>query len=70
MRRPELTKTQLGWIILALQHELVRVREEMDVADDGSPIIAIGECVLETRKDLIDKLEDAVNGGCKTIAIK
>ena len=70
MRRPELTKTQIGWIILALQHELVRVREEMDAAKDGSPIISLGECVLESRQDLIDQLEDAMNGGYKTIGIK
>lgn len=65
-----LTRTQLDWAVLALQHEIVRVREEMDAADDCSPTVALGECIIESRQELIRKLTDIVNGRQKMIAIK
>ena len=65
-----LTRTQLDWAITALQHDVVRIRADMESADDDSPIVAIGECVIAGRQDLIRKLEDIVNGKQKMITIK
>lgn len=65
-----LTRTQLKWIVLALQHEIVRAREEMDAAVDDSPIAAVGECVIESRQELINQLEDMINGHQRSFAIK
>ena len=66
----EITLTQVQWIIHALQKEMGAVRDEMDRAKDNSPTYAIGEVILAGREELIRKLNDMIESGCKTIRIR
>lgn len=70
MDRNEITVTQLRWMIHALQREMASVRDEMEHASDGSPIVAFGEVVYEGRANLVTKLEDIIESGYKTIKIR
>ena len=65
----KLTKTQIGWIVLALQHEIANCKSEMEAAEDGSPIQALGEIVVEGREHLVTVLNDIVYSGAKRITI-
>ena len=65
----EITYTQVQWIIQALNHQLGDIRDEMDRAPDGSPVQSLGEIALEGRTALVNKLNDIVNAGYKTIRI-
>lgn len=70
MEANEITLTQVSWIIHALQTEMAQTRNEMDSASDGSPIVALGEVLLESRQALVTKLNDIVESGYKTIRIR
>jgi len=65
----KLTRTQIGWIVLALQHEVANCKAEMDAAEDGSPLQALGEIVVESRENLITLLNDIQHSGAKRITI-
>ena len=64
-----ITTTQIQWIVQALNHQLGDVRQEMDAADDDSPIQSLGEMMLESRTSLVNGLNDIVNAGYKTVRI-
>ena len=64
-----ITTTQIQWIVQALNHQLGDVRQEMDAADDDSPIQSLGEMMLESRTSLVNRLNDIVNAGYKTVRI-
>lgn len=70
MKNISLTRTQLKWIVTALQHEITGIRDEMDKAEDGSPIVSIGEVMMEGRKNLVNQLNDIIFNEQKTIRIK
>ena len=65
----EITTTQIQWIVQALNHHLGDVRQEMEGAEDDSPIQSFGELFLEGRTNLVNRLNDIVNAGYKTIRI-
>ena len=69
MRKNELTTTQINWIITALNHEVASIRDEIDHAEDGSPISAIGEILMDERTALVTKLTDMIATGCKIIRL-
>ena len=66
----KLTRTQLGWIELALLHEIANAKAEMDAAYDGSPIQSIGEIVVESRQHLATLINDIIYSGAKRITIE
>ena len=70
MERNEITQVQVKWIINALQKEMGMIRDEMDRAKDGSPIVAIGEVTLCGREKLVTKLNDLLESGAKSIRIR
>lgn len=69
MKKNQLTYTQLEWIVLALQHHMAEVRNEMDSASDGSPIQSLGEIFLEGRQNLVTTLTDMMYKKAKTISL-
>ena len=69
MRKNEITTTQVNWIITALNHDIASIRDEIDHAEDGSPITAIGEILMDERTALVTKLTDMIANGCKTIRL-
>lgn len=66
----KLTRTQLGWIELALLHEIANAKAEMDAAEDGSPVQALGELVVESRQHLATLINDVIYSGAKRITIE
>jgi len=70
MSKIELTRTQLGWIAQALRNNIIQIKKEIDAADDGSPIVALGEVILDGRQNLLTMIEDLENGTQKTVTIK
>lgn len=70
MTRHQLTRTQLDWLVMALNHHIAEVKAEMDVAPDGSPTQALGEIFIQGREHVINILADVINDGSKTISIK
>lgn len=69
MCKNEITKTQLNWIIHALQKEMGMIRDDMDHAEEGSPTWAIGEVLYGGRESLVTQLIDIEQSGYKTIRI-
>ena len=65
----QLTKTEINWIVMALQHEIAEIKHEMDAAEDGSPVQSLGEIAIGGRESLITKLNDALSENAKIIAI-
>lgn len=65
-----LTKTQLDWLVMALNHHIAEVRAEMDSAPDDSPAQSLGEMFISGRSSLLMTLTDIINGNAKTIGIK
>ena len=66
----KLTRTQLGWIELALSHEIANVKAEMEAASDDSLIQSLGEMVVESRQHLATLINDVIYSGAKRITIE
>lgn len=64
-----ITTTQIQWIVQTLNHYVGCIKQEMDSSSDGSPICAIGEVVMDGRTNLVNRLNDIVDAGYKTIKI-
>ena len=64
-----LTFTEIQWIIMALNHDAARLRDEAE-AFEGQGIGAVSELMMEDRKALAQRLGDIVNTGAKSIRIK
>lgn len=68
--RPTLTRTQLKWIVSALNHDIAITKKEIDQCkNDNSPIAAVGEVFILGRQNLVTILEDIINSDKKTIRI-
>ena len=70
MTRHQLTRTQLDWLVMALNHHIAEVKAEMDASPDGSPTQSLGEIFIQGREHVISILADVINDGSKTISIK
>lgn len=70
MNGPELSRTQINWIVMALRHDIERIKQEMDAAEDASPVYSLGEVAVEGRQRLVDMLSDVANGNFKKITIR
>ena len=63
-----LTRTELDWLVSALNHQLANLQEEVDSAD--SDIIRnLGRLTIDTRTALRTKLNDIQASNVRTIAI-
>jgi len=69
MPKYTLSTTEIKWIISALNLHIANVKAEMEAVEDGSPIYAIGECVVDGREELVIKLTDIINDKTKQIKI-
>lgn len=69
MSKYDLSSTEISWIIRALKHEIATVKQEMDSAEDGSPVYALGELAVENDSALMTKLMDMIRSKTKTIRI-
>lgn len=65
-----MTRTELKWIVSALNHTIADIRSEMEAVDDNSPIYALGEVEVEGRQRLVTLIEDVIYSGAKSISIK
>ena len=70
MAKYQLSRTQLDWIVMALNHDIGEVKREMENSSDGSPIQSIGELFIEGRQNVIRILSDVIHSKAKTIEIK
>lgn len=69
MKKYVLTGTEINMIVQALNKDIASVREDMDRAHDGDAIQAIGEVIMNSRMELVTKLNDLVNSGCKKVQV-
>lgn len=69
MSKYELSSTEISWIIRALKLEMAAIKQEMDSAEDGSPVNALGELAVENDTALMTKLMDMIRSKTKTIRI-
>lgn len=69
MSKYELSSTEISWIIRALKLEMASIKQEMDSAEDGSPVYALGELAVENDSALMTKLMDMIRSKTKTIRI-
>ena len=65
---PTLSSTELGWIVQALNHEIVTYRIEIEETD-SDVIKNLGYLAIETRTKLVTKLTDLINSKAKRIEI-
>jgi len=70
MAKYKLNRVEMKWIVAALNHNIADIKEEMDASEDGSPIYAIGEVILEGRQNLVRKLNDIIFSDVKIIGIE
>lgn len=70
MTKYQLSRTQIDWLVMALNHHIAEVKAEMDASPDGSPTQALGEIFICGRERLLTTLMDVANSNAKTIYIK
>lgn len=66
-----LTRTEVSWLVMALNHEIAAVQDEIEQADGAHQnlIQALGRHMVETREALKTKLMDVEASKAKTIKI-
>ena len=63
-----LSPTELGWIVQALNHEIVTYRIEIEETD-SDVVKNLGYLAIETRSKLVTKLTDLINSKAKRVEI-
>jgi len=63
-----LSPTELGWIVQALNHEIVTYRIEIEETD-SDVVKNLGYLAIETRTNLVTKLTDLINSNAKRVEI-
>ena len=58
MCKVSLSKAEINWIVMALNHDLSALRMDYDSAGDGSPLQALSELAIDNRERLVRKLTD------------
>lgn len=58
MCKVSLSKAEINWIVMALNHDLSALRTDYDSACDGSPLQSLSELAIDNRERLIRKLTD------------
>ena len=64
-----LSKTELSWIIKAMEREAERHNAMMVECGRNSPLYNLAKLGYDNMVSVIDKLEAALNGGSKRIKI-
>ena len=65
---PMLSTTELGWIVQALNHEIVTYRIEIEETD-SDVVKNLSYLAIETRTKLVTKLTDLINSNAKRVEI-
>ena len=65
---PTLSPTELGWIVQALNHEIVTYRIEIEETD-SDVVKNLSYLAIETRTKLVTKLTDLINSNAKRVEI-
>ena len=65
---PTLSPTELGWIVQALNHEIVTYRIEIEETD-SDVVKNLSYLAIETRTKLVTKLTDLINSKAKRVEI-
>lgn len=65
---PTLSPTELGWIVQALNHEIVTYRIEIEETD-SDVVKNLSYLAIETRTNLVTKLTDLINSKAKRVEI-
>ena len=53
-----LSRSELNWIVMALNHELCAFNADLAAASEGSALRVTTELAIENRESLINKLTD------------
>lgn len=67
--RASLTRTELDWLVMALNHHIADIQKEVDGAKDVLGV-TLGQMAIDGRTNLRTKLTDIIMSGRKTITIK
>lgn len=65
---PTLSPTELGWIVQALNHEIVTHRIAIEETD-SDVVKNLSYLAIETRTNLVTKLTDLINSKAKRVEI-
>ena len=65
---PTLSPTELGWIVQALNHEIVTYRIEIEETD-SDVVKNLSYIAIKTRTNLVTKLTDLINSKAKRVEI-
>lgn len=65
---PTLSPTELGWIVQALNREIVTYRIEIEETD-SDVVKNLSYLAIETRTNLVTKLTDLINSKAKRVEI-
>ena len=65
---PTLSPTELGWIVQALNHEIVTYNNEIECSDSDL-VQNLGYMAVESRTKLVTKLTDLINSKAKRVEI-
>ena len=65
---PTLSPTELGWIVQALNHEIVTYRIEIEETD-SDVVKNLSYLAIKTRTNLVTKLNDLINSKAKRVEI-
>ena len=63
-----LSPTELGWIVQALNHEIVTYRIEIEETD-SDVVKNLSYLAIKTRSNLVTKLTDLINSKAKRVEI-
>lgn len=64
-----ITRTELGWIVQALNHDIAALTDEM-TRWDSDVARSVGRLVIEDRERLATRIADIMNSDIKRITIQ
>ena len=64
-----LTRTELDWCVMALNHDIAAMQAEIDASQDDA-VASIAKIAIDGRETLRTKLLDIIMNGQKTVAIR
>lgn len=65
----KITRTQIKWIVMALEHYINETKAQMEAEPDNDFIQDIGEVTVQGREHLKNKMLEIMNSKAKVIKI-
>lgn len=69
MAKFTLTTTEINWLVMALNHDIAFMQDEINQNPDDQILFAVGRATIDARKALRTKLTDIQASDAKMISV-